>query len=104
MIVWVLNDDAVDVEDVYDNNDGVYAEVVKDNDYSVNVEYVYDNNFCFVFWPLAFFSFYTQYTVTVFPLGVLYPEHWQLAFDFVVIACSLDSISGLQGPQCSGLG
>ena len=51
MIVWVLNDDAVDVEDVYDNNDGVYAEVVKDNDYSVNVEYVYDNNFCFVFWP-----------------------------------------------------
>ena len=39
MIVWVLNDDAVDVEDVYDNNDGVYAEVVKDNDYSVNAEY-----------------------------------------------------------------
>ena len=29
---------------------------------------------------------------TVFPLGVLYPEHSQLAFGFVVKACSLDSI------------
>ena len=26
-------------------------------------------------------------------LGVLYPEHWQLAFDCVVIAFSLESIS-----------
>ena len=29
---------------------------------------------------------------TVFPLGVLYPEHSQLVFDCVVIACSLESI------------
>ena len=29
---------------------------------------------------------------TVFPLGMLYPEHSQLAFDCVVFACSLESI------------
>ena len=29
---------------------------------------------------------------TAFPLGVLYPEHSQLAFDCVIIACSLESI------------
>ena len=29
---------------------------------------------------------------TVFPLGVLYQEHSQKAFDCVVIACSLESI------------
>ena len=42
----------------------------------------------FCVWPKAFFIF----VYTVFPLGVLYPEHSQLAFDCVVIACSLESI------------
>ena len=44
---------------------------------------------------------------TVFPLGVLYLEHLQLAFDFFVIACSLDSISpgivqGCKAPHVVG--
>ena len=44
---------------------------------------------------------------TIFPLGVLYLEHWQLAFDFVVIACSLDSIrlglvQGCKAPNVLG--
>ena len=34
--------------------------------------------------------FYFMYTI--FPLGVLYPEHLQVTFDFVINACSLDSI------------
>ena len=33
------------------------------------------------------------FVYAIFPLGVLYPEYLQLAFDFVVIACSLESIS-----------
>ena len=42
-----------------------------------------------------------------FPLGVLYPEHLQLAVDFVVIACSLDSIrpglvQGCKAPNVVG--
>ena len=57
----------------------------------------------FCVWPKAFFIF----VYTVFPLGVLYPEHSQLAFDCVVIACSLESIKpglvqGFQGPQWCG--
>ena len=50
-------------------------------------------------WPFSFYAF---------PLEVLYPEQSQMAFDCVVIACSLESIdhqarpiSGLQGPQPS---
>ena len=39
----------------------------------------------------------------LFPLGVLYLEHLQLAFAFVVIACLTRPSSGLQGPQCCGL-
>ena len=35
---------------------------------------------------------YTFFLYTVFPLGVLYPEHSQLAFDCDIIACSLESI------------
>ena len=44
--------------------------------------------FFFFFFGLRPFSF----LCTVFTLGVLYPEHLQLAFDCVVIACSLESI------------
>ena len=36
--------------------------------------------------PFSFFVY------TTFPLGVLYPEHSQLAFDCVIIACSLEFI------------
>ena len=55
-------------------------------------------------WPKAFFIF----VYTVFPLGVLYPEHSQLAFDCVVIACSLESIKpglvqGFKAPNGVGL-
>ena len=44
---------------------------------------------------------------TVFLFGVLYPDHSQLAFDFVVIACSLDSIrpglvQGCKAPNVVG--
>ena len=39
-------------------------------------------------WPLAFLIF----VYTVFTLGLLYPEHLPLAFDCVVIACSLKCI------------
>ena len=44
---------------------------------------------------------------TVFPLGVLYAEHLPLAFDFVVIACSLDTIrpglvQGCKAPNVVG--
>ena len=44
---------------------------------------------------------------TIFPLGVLYPEHLQLALDFVVIDCSLDSIrlglvQGCKAPNVVG--
>ena len=46
-------------------------------------------NVCLFFvWPKAFFIC----VYTIFPLGVLYPKHLQLAFDCVVIACSLESI------------
>ena len=48
---------------------------------------------------------------TMFSLGVLYLEHSQLAFDCVLIACSLESIRpglvkgcNLQDPQWCGLG
>ena len=44
--------------------------------------------FVFFWWPKAFFIF----VYSVFPLGVLYPEHSHLAFDCVLIACSLESI------------
>ena len=37
-------------------------------------------------WPFEFFVY------TVFTLEVSYPEHSQLAFDCVVIACSLEPI------------
>ena len=43
-----------------------------------------------IFFFVAFGLFHFMYTI--FPLGVLYLEHLQLAFDFVVIACSLDTI------------
>ena len=43
----------------------------------------------FFFFFLFIFSFLC---ITLFPLGVLYPEHSQLAFDYVIIACSLESI------------
>ena len=33
----------------------------------------------------------------IFPLGLLYLEHLQLAFDFVVIACRLDRLGLVQG-------
>ena len=33
-----------------------------------------------------------HFVYTIFPFRVLYPEHLQLAFDCVVIACSLESI------------
>ena len=44
---------------------------------------------------------------TIVSLGVLYPQHSQLAFDFVLIACSLDSIrpglvQGLKAPNVVG--
>ena len=52
-----------------------------------------------IFWSVlriwSFFcglSLFFIFVYIMFPLGVLYPEHWQLAFDYVVIACSLDSI------------
>ena len=35
---------------------------------------------------------FTFCVYTVFSLGMLYLEHWQLAFDCVIIACSLESI------------
>ena len=38
--------------------------------------------------PKTFFHF----VYTVFAFGVLYPKHSQLAFDCIVIACSLKSI------------
>ena len=49
-----------------------------------------------------------HYMYTVFPLGVLYLECSQLAFDCIIIACTLESFlarpsSGLQGPQWCGL-
>ena len=49
------------------------------------------------------------FVYAIFPLGVLYPEYLQLAFDFVVIACSLESISpglvqGWKAPNGVGLG
>ena len=54
------------------------------------------------FWgPLGLFHFMK----TVFPLALLYPEHSQQAFDFVVIACSLDSIRpalGCKAPNVVG--
>ena len=48
-----------------------------------------------------------MYEYTVFSLGVLYPEHLQLVFDFVIIACSLDSIrpglvQGCKAPNVVG--
>ena len=43
-------------------------------------------------WPEAFLFFLCMPLGKVFPLGVLYPEHSQLAFDCAVIACSLESI------------
>ena len=59
--------------------------------------------FLFV-WPWAFFHFMS----IDFPLGVLYPEHLQLAFDFVIIACILESIRpglalGCKAPDDVGL-
>ena len=44
---------------------------------------------------------------TAFPLGVLYPENSQLALDFVLIACNLDSIrpglvQGCKAPNVVG--
>ena len=42
------------------------------------------------FFGLRPFSYFCVFTI--FPLGVLYPEHSQLAFDCVKIACSLESI------------
>ena len=59
---------------------------------------------CFVFFgPVALFHF----MYTVFPLGVLYLEHLQLALDFVIIACSLDTIrpglvQGCKAPNVVG--
>ena len=44
--------------------------------------------FCVFCGPGPFFIF--EYTI--FTLGVLYPEYLQLAFDSVIIACSLESI------------
>ena len=44
--------------------------------------------FCVFFVAKGLFIF----VYNVFPLGVLYQEHLQLAFDYVVIACSLKSI------------
>ena len=46
----------------------------------------------FYFVVLDLLHFYVQYTITVFLLGVLHSEHSRLAFDCVVIACSLESI------------
>ena len=51
--------------------------------------------------------FFFHFMFTIFLLGVLYPEHLQLAFDFVVIACSLDSIrpglvQGCKAPNVVG--
>ena len=71
------------------------------------------NNFNFKFncpakflfvWPWAFFHFMS----IDFPLEVLYPEHLQLAFDFVIIACILESIRpglalGCKAPNGVGL-
>ena len=45
----------------------------------------------FSLWPKVFY-FYFVYTRTIFPLGVLYPGHSQLAFDCVIMACSSESI------------
>ena len=45
----------------------------------------------FFLWPKVFY-FYFVYTRTIFPLGVLYPGHSQLAFDCVIMACSSESI------------
>ena len=58
----------------------------------------------FVFVALGLFRF--KYTVG--PLGVFNPENLQMAFDYVVIACSLEFIrpgllQGLQGLQWCGL-
>ena len=44
---------------------------------------------------------------TIFPLGVLYLEHLQLVFDFVIIACSLEStrpglVQGCKAPNFVG--
>ena len=36
--------------------------------------------------------FHFVYTIYAFLLGVLYPGHSHLAFDCVIIACSLESI------------
>ena len=47
--------------------------------------------YCGLGWPMFTQKMYVYYTV--FPLGVLYPEHLKLGiFDCVVIACSLESI------------
>ena len=47
-------------------------------------------------WVLSVFLFCGlrpfYFVYTDFPLGVLYPKHSQLAVDYVVIACSLESI------------
>ena len=53
---------------------------------------------------LCLFHFFMY---TVFPLGELYPEHSQLAFDFVGIACSLDTsrpglVQGCKAPNVVG--
>ena len=40
---------------------------------------------------------------TIFPLRALYLEHSQLAFDFVVIACSLDFIRPGLAQGCKAL-
>ena len=37
----------------------------------------------------------------IVPLGVLYPEHSQLTFDCVVIACSLESIKPSLFQDCN---
>ena len=57
----------------------------------------------FFFVALGLFNF----MYTVFPLGVSYPEDSQLAFDFVVIACSEDSnrpglVQGCKAPNVVG--
>ena len=45
--------------------------------------------YIFIFmWPKSFFIF----VYTVFQLVVLYPEHLQLSFDCVIVACNLESI------------